>query len=84
MAFNNLYDFGKGVIMKLRVNGRQMYEAVGLNCLAYIDWKGTLRNTDFQTDELTMDKLPRNLQKAKGLVRQCAELQFKGADIIIN
>jgi len=78
METNELYNLGKLIIIKLIVNGRQMYEAAGRNMGTYILWKGTLKNTEFRTEDLLMEKLPSNLEKAKGLIRQCAESQFGG------
>jgi hypothetical protein len=83
METNSLYNLGKLMIIKLMVDGKRMYEAAGINLGPYIIWKGTLRNTDFQTDSLSMKILPSNLEQTKGLIRQLAESQFKGRRIEI-
>ena len=74
------------VLIKLLVNGKPKFETFGYKGILpnYVSWKGTLRNTEFKTDSLSMKNLPDTISSTKSLIVQCANSQYQEKSIQIN
>jgi hypothetical protein len=81
--FKDITSAGQ-VFIRLTVDGRSKYEAIGVGGLGFAQWKGTLRNLEIKTDKLSMENLPCNVSKAESAIRTFAESTYQGRNIQVK
>ena len=78
------YIPNKLLIMRLTVNGKNMYEAAGepemFFSLGFDDgvaWQGTIQDAKFKKNASSLENLPTSCSEAKDLLARCAQTQYK-------
>ena len=82
----NVLPQSRRVLIKLEVDGKPRYEAFGSMGFfgESVDWQGTLRNTEFKTQQLSMGNLPKRLTDTVSTIEACANRQYAGRNVQIK
>lgn len=72
------------VLLKLTVDGKDIYQAFGYISGDAVAWQGTLKNIGFKAERATMDGLPKRLSEAESLLNKYAEAQYHGKNFQVT